>query len=54
VYQLNGTPLEELHAWLEPYRRIWDTHLDKLEQHLDRSPDRATNDYETPSGNEEG
>jgi DNA-binding transcriptional ArsR family regulator len=56
VYELNGAPLEELYAWLEPYRRIWDTHLDRLERHLDRSSDRATappGQRETPSGNEE-
>jgi hypothetical protein len=21
--------------WLEPYRRLWDRHLDALERHLD-------------------
>jgi DNA-binding transcriptional ArsR family regulator len=36
VYELNGGPLEELDAWLEPYRRLWDEHLARLEDHLDR------------------
>jgi DNA-binding transcriptional ArsR family regulator len=36
VYELNGTPLEELDAWLAPYRRFWDRHLTKLEHHLNR------------------
>jgi DNA-binding transcriptional ArsR family regulator len=44
VYELNSGPLEELDAWLEPYRRFWNTHLDKLELHLDR---RAARQAET-------
>jgi DNA-binding transcriptional ArsR family regulator len=56
VYELNGAPLEELYGWLDPYRRIWDTHLDKLERHLDESPARAAarpRDHQTRSSNEE-
>jgi hypothetical protein len=26
----------ELDAWLVPFRRFWSTHLDALEQHLDK------------------
>ncbi len=36
VYELNGGPLAELDAWLEPYRALWATRLDALERHLDR------------------
>jgi DNA-binding transcriptional ArsR family regulator len=36
VYELKGGPLQELDAWLEPYRRFWAEHLDALERHLDR------------------
>jgi DNA-binding transcriptional ArsR family regulator len=34
-YQLEPAPLAELDAWLEPYRRFWDRHLDALGRHLD-------------------
>jgi hypothetical protein len=26
----------ELDAWLGPFRRFWSTHVDALEQHLDK------------------
>src|SRR5437764_948486 len=37
VYRVNATPLAELDAWLTPYRRLWETRLDALERHLDRT-----------------
>ena len=37
LYTLRPHPLEELHQWLEPYRRLWSGQLDALEQHLDRT-----------------
>ena len=36
LYRLRPEPLQEIDAWLEPFRRFWSAHLDKLEQHLDR------------------
>ena len=36
VYRLNPKPLQEVDAWLEPFRRFWSKHVDALEQHLDR------------------
>ena len=36
VYRLNTKPLQELDAWLEPFRRLWSKHLDALERHLKR------------------
>jgi DNA-binding transcriptional ArsR family regulator len=36
VYRLVPAPLKELDAWLIPYRRFWNKHVDALEQHLDR------------------
>jgi DNA-binding transcriptional ArsR family regulator len=36
VYRLNPRPLQEVDAWLEPFRRFWSTHVDALEKHLDR------------------
>ena len=38
VYELNGGPLQELDAWLGPYRRFWADRLDALERHLDGNP----------------
>ena len=34
-YELEPEPLAELDEWLEPYRRLWDERLDRLERHLD-------------------
>ncbi len=36
LYRLKPEPLQEVDAWLEQFRRLWSTHLDKLERHLDR------------------
>ena len=40
IYRLEPGPFRELDAWLAPYRRLWNHHLDALEQHLDRRHDR--------------
>jgi DNA-binding transcriptional ArsR family regulator len=34
LYRLRPEPLVELDAWLEPYRHMWTTSLDRLEAHL--------------------
>jgi DNA-binding transcriptional ArsR family regulator len=36
VYRLNPGPLQEVDAWLAPFRRLWSAHVDALERHLDR------------------
>ncbi|MGH9535797.1 MAG: ArsR/SmtB family transcription factor [Terriglobales bacterium] len=36
LYRLKPAPLQELDAWLAPFRRFWSAHLDALECHLDR------------------
>jgi DNA-binding transcriptional ArsR family regulator len=36
LYGLKPEPLQELDAWLAPFRRLWSAHLDALERHLDR------------------
>jgi len=36
VYRLRPEPLREIDAWIEPYRRLWDQRLDRLERHLQR------------------
>ncbi|GLV54644.1 transcriptional regulator [Dictyobacter sp. S3.2.2.5] len=36
VYRLRPEPLQDVDAWLAPFRRFWSTHVDALERHLDR------------------
>lgn len=36
LYRLKPEPLQEIDAWLAPFRRFWSAHIDALEQHLDR------------------
>jgi DNA-binding transcriptional ArsR family regulator len=36
LYRINAQPLQEVDAWLAPFRRFWSAHLDSLERHLDR------------------
>ncbi|WP_017591707.1 ArsR/SmtB family transcription factor [Nocardiopsis potens] len=38
-YRLRPEPLEELDAWLAPYRALWEDRLDALERRLDAMPD---------------
>jgi DNA-binding transcriptional ArsR family regulator len=40
LYRLRPEPLEELDAWLEPFRRFWSAHVDALERYLDHHFDR--------------
>lgn len=42
LYRLKPEPLQEIDAWLAPFRRFWAVHLDALERHLDRMDDPAT------------
>jgi DNA-binding transcriptional ArsR family regulator len=35
LYRLRPERLQELDAWLAPFRRFWSDHLDALERHLD-------------------
>ena len=36
LYRLTPDPLQEVDAWLAPFRQFWSKHLDALERHLDR------------------
>jgi DNA-binding transcriptional ArsR family regulator len=36
LYRLKPEPLQEIEAWLAPFRRVWSAHVDALERHLDR------------------
>jgi hypothetical protein len=51
LYRLNPAPLQELEAWLAPFRRLWSAHVDALERHLARMdpPRRAKTKPRTKS-----
>jgi DNA-binding transcriptional ArsR family regulator len=36
VYRIRHEPLMEVDAWIAPFRRFWEVHVDALERHLDR------------------
>lgn len=36
LYRLKPERLQAIDAWLAPFRRLWSSHLDALERHLDR------------------
>jgi DNA-binding transcriptional ArsR family regulator len=36
LYRLRPEPLQQLDDWLAPFRRVWSSHVDALERHLDR------------------
>ena len=36
LYRLRPQRLKEVDAWLAPFRRLWNAHVDALERHLDR------------------
>ncbi|TDC88342.1 metalloregulator ArsR/SmtB family transcription factor [Actinomadura sp. 7K507] len=35
IYRIQPGPFQALDDWLQPYRALWDRHLDALERHLD-------------------
>jgi DNA-binding transcriptional ArsR family regulator len=41
LYRLKPGPLQEIDAWLAPFRHFWSGHVDALERHLNRM-DRST------------
>ncbi len=42
LYRLRPEPLQELDAWLGPFRRFWSRHLDALERHLEKMDEAST------------
>jgi len=46
MYTVRPEPLQDIDAWLAPYRRMWATSLDALEQRLD--------DMEAEAGGDRG
>ena len=47
LYRLKPEPLQEVDAWLAPFRRYWSPYVDALERHLDRM------DQSTPTKKQE-
>jgi DNA-binding transcriptional ArsR family regulator len=41
LYRLRAEPFIELDEWLEPYRQMWRSSLDKLEEHLTEPQTRS-------------
>ena len=41
LYRLKPNALQEVDAWLAPFRRFWSAHVDALERHLDRMDESA-------------
>ena len=48
LYRLKPESLEEVDAWLAPFRRFWSAHVDALERHLDHM-DQSTPNQSTPA-----
>jgi DNA-binding transcriptional ArsR family regulator len=48
LYRLKAEPLQQVDAWLAPFRRFWSAHVDALERHLDRM-DRSISTTSTPT-----
>ena len=46
LYRLKPEPLQEVDAWLAPFRRFWSAHVDALERHLDRIDPNGTDERE--------
>jgi DNA-binding transcriptional ArsR family regulator len=50
LYRLKPEPLQEVDAWLAPFRRFWSDYVDALERHLDRMEQSApTKSQATPT-----
>ena len=47
LYRLKPKPLQEVDAWLAPFRRLWSRHVDALERHLDRMDQSARSKRKT-------
>jgi DNA-binding transcriptional ArsR family regulator len=42
LYRLTPAPLQEVDAWLAPFRQFWSAHMDALERHLERMDQSTT------------
>jgi len=49
LYRVRAESLQEVDAWLAPFRRLWSAHVDALERHLDKHFDRIEKSAVTKS-----
>ncbi|HUI58426.1 MAG TPA: metalloregulator ArsR/SmtB family transcription factor [Bryobacteraceae bacterium] len=49
LYRLKPEPLQEVDAWLAPFRRFWSAHVDALERYLDHMDSSAETNEKTKS-----
>jgi hypothetical protein len=49
LYRVRPEPLQEIEAWLAPFRRLWTKHVDALEKHLDRMDAPQSKDRKSKS-----
>jgi DNA-binding transcriptional ArsR family regulator len=47
LYRVTPDSLQEVDAWLAPFRRFWSAHVDALERHLDRIDESARTNNKT-------
>jgi len=48
LYRLKPESLQEVDAWLAPFRRFWSAHVDALERHLDTMDEPTPTQRNTP------
>ncbi|HET9318152.1 MAG TPA: metalloregulator ArsR/SmtB family transcription factor [Bryobacteraceae bacterium] len=48
LYRLKPESLQEVDAWLAPFRRFWSSRIDALERHLDRLDQSAATKRKAP------
>jgi len=53
LYRLTPEPLQEVDAWLAPFREFWSAHVDALERYLDRM-DHSAASRAKPRGRRRG
>lgn len=46
VYALDPAPIAALDAWLDPYRKLWNSSLDALGRRLDETADDTSPDHQ--------
>jgi DNA-binding transcriptional ArsR family regulator len=43
IYKLRPDPFQDLHAWLESYRSIWEEKFDRLDSYLQQLQNKNSN-----------
>src|SRR5215813_9300161 len=52
LYRLRPEPLQEVDAWLAPFRQFWSARVDALERHLDRMDQSTSTKRKTGERND--